>query len=292
MKVSELHLYPVKSLKGFQVEHAELTPLGLKYDRAWMIVDESNQCITQRKHPQMILIKTAIEQECLKISAKGNEDIFIPLESTHAESSKKPSFSAVVWGDECQVSEDTTDINGVDISVWLTSVIGSKKTLRLVRMALGEKRPQSNGERFGENTTTQFADSVSYLLCNQSSLDALNLELNKKGFEPCTMEQFRPNIVLVDSQQQSLAPFSEHQTKVFENANYAFKSCDPCQRCIVPTVNIQTGVKHPKQEPYKTLVPLNPMPNNPKAPAFGQNAVLTPESNGQMIQIGDYLSVN
>jgi len=70
MKVSELYLYPVKSLKGFQLEQAELTPLGLKYDRAWMIIDDSYQCITQRKHPQMVLIKTAIEKNCLKISAE------------------------------------------------------------------------------------------------------------------------------------------------------------------------------------------------------------------------------
>jgi len=159
-------------------------------------------------------------------------------------------------------------------------------------MATGEKRPQSNADRFGKNTTTLFSDSVGYLLCNQSSLDELNLELNRKGFEPCTMEQFRPNIVLRDSEQQSLAAFAEHQTKIFENANYSFISCDPCQRCIVPTVDIQTGTKHPEQEPYKTLVPLNPMPDKPKAPAFGQNAVLDSQSNGQIIQIGDYLSVN
>jgi len=282
MKVSELYLYPVKSLRGFKVEQAELTPLGLKYDRAWVIIDETNKCITQRKYPQMVLIKTTIEQKHLKISALGKEDIFISLEPKTSKETKNQNLTAIVWGDECTVTEDATDINGTDISNWLTTSIGSRKKLRLVRMANGKKRPQSNADRFGENTTTLFADSVGYLICNQSSLDTLN----------CTMERFRPNIVLIDSNKQSLSSFAEHETTKFENTNYSLISCDPCQRCIVPTVDIQTGTKHPQQEPYKTLVSLNPMPENPKAPAFGQNTVLTPSSNGQIIKIDDYLSVN
>ena len=59
----------------------------------------------------------------------------------------------------------------------------------------------------------------------------------------------------------------------------------------MPTINIQTGEKDSKQEPYKTLVTLNPMPDNLKAPAFGQNATLVPESNGGIVNVGDDISV-
>ena len=284
LQVSQLFIYPVKSLRGFSTNQAELTPLGLKYDRHWMIINEKQSFVTQRKHPEMVLIKTHIDDSCLYLSKEGMSDIRIPLKSSL--NSQRNTFTATVWQDNCQVQDE-----GDEVAEWLMQALNSQKTLRLVRMASNHARPQSKADRFGSQNTTQFADAVAYLICYQPSLDKLNQELHSKGFEHCSMEQFRPNIVLKnapsDQNNSELPPFSEHNVKAFAHANYVFDSHDHCQRCIVPTIDLKTGKKHPQQEPYKTLVQLNPMPNQAKAPAFGQNATLKQANKEQLIKIDD-----
>lgn len=283
MKVSQLFVYPVKSLRGFAVDQAELTPLGLKYDRHWMLINDKNQFVTQRKLPSMVLIKTRINDGYLYLSKTGMPEIKVQIESND---NQNKHLIASVWGDQCNVVDE-----GDDVAQWLTEAIESPKSFRLVRMAAEHSRPQSNPERFGADNTTQFADTVAYLICNQNSLDRLNKELAENKIRASLMEQFRPNIVLSDDKQSShsLAPFAEHQAIEFVHKDYSFVSHDACQRCIVPTINIETSEKHPQQEPYKTLVKINPMPDNPKAPAFGQNATLKKTSNGQIINLNDYI---
>src|ERR1700678_4682133 len=58
--VSELNIYPVKSCRGFRVSSAIVTKRGFTYDRAWMIVDDKNKCITQREKPLMALIQPQV----------------------------------------------------------------------------------------------------------------------------------------------------------------------------------------------------------------------------------------
>jgi len=278
--ISQLFIYPVKSLRGIAVKQAEITPLGFKYDRHWMIIDHQNKFVTQRKHPQMVTIKTLLNESSLRLSKQGMPDIEVDLELKIAAVN---SLNAIIWKDTCEVIDE-----GDAISAWLTKALTSKKTLRLVRMAHGQFRPQSKPERFGKHNTTQFADAVSYLICNQNSLDKLNKELTQNSIAPSNMEQFRPNIVLSNSvNSDGLTAFSEHQALEFVHRDYTFTSCDPCQRCIVPTINLETGKKHPHQEPYKTLVQLNPMPNQLKAPAFGQNATLKRAKKNQLVKIDD-----
>ena len=287
LQVSQLFIYPVKSLRGIPIEQAELTPLGLKHDRHWMIIDEKQSFITQRKYPQMVLIKTRIDETFLYLSKDDMPDLRIPLYDNI--NGRGNTFTATIWQDDCQVQDE-----GHKVSLWLMQALNSKKTLRLVRMANQHARPQSKADRFGLDNTTQFADAVAYLICYQKSLDKLNQELHTKGFDHCSMEQFRPNIVLNESlsnqESSALKPFAEHNVKEFVHANYIFNSHDHCQRCIVPTIDLETGEKHPQQEPYKTLVQLNPMPEHPKAPAFGQNATLKQADKGQLIKIDDFIS--
>ena len=37
--VSKLFLYPIKSCRGIPVDSAEITPLGFRYDRHYMLVE-------------------------------------------------------------------------------------------------------------------------------------------------------------------------------------------------------------------------------------------------------------
>ncbi|MFM8486400.1 MAG: MOSC N-terminal beta barrel domain-containing protein, partial [Bacteroidota bacterium] len=42
-KISEIWIYPVKSLGGVRVTEAVAERRGLQHDRRWMLVDESGQ---------------------------------------------------------------------------------------------------------------------------------------------------------------------------------------------------------------------------------------------------------
>jgi uncharacterized protein YcbX len=54
--LSDIYLYPIKSLGGIRVTQAEVQPRGLRHDRRWLIVDQRGQFMTQRTLPQMALL--------------------------------------------------------------------------------------------------------------------------------------------------------------------------------------------------------------------------------------------
>ncbi|MBL0317196.1 MAG: MOSC N-terminal beta barrel domain-containing protein [Flavobacteriales bacterium] len=48
-KIDHLFVYPVKSLGGFGVNQAAITAQGFEFDRRFMLIDENNRFISQRK---------------------------------------------------------------------------------------------------------------------------------------------------------------------------------------------------------------------------------------------------
>ena len=71
--LSEINIYPVKSLGGISLQSAQVEERGLRYDRRWMLVDETNSFITQRSCPQMASIKVEIKNEMLIVTHKQNK---------------------------------------------------------------------------------------------------------------------------------------------------------------------------------------------------------------------------
>lgn len=293
IEISQLFIFPVKSLRGIAVNNAELTATGFKWDRHWMIVKPDGGFITQRQFPHMVLIHTQLTADAVVLSKTGMNDLIIPFT---APSSTTPSsktsdeketraviteavFDAIIWKDNCKVIDE-----GESASNWITEAINAPKALRIVRMASGHKRPQSKPALLGDATHTLFSDAAPILVCNNNSLKSLNTSLTKQQFDPVVMENFRPNIVL-----NGLDAFDEHNNKGLYNEYYELTHCYPCQRCIVPTINIHTGTRHPKQEPFSLLAKLNAMPDNNKAPAFGENTIVT-KGIGELVSVGDQLN--
>jgi uncharacterized protein YcbX len=273
--IEQLYLYPVKSLRGFTVDSALLTPQGFAHDRQWMIIDSKNRFVTQRKYGGMVLIHTTIKDQQLILSHSQQPDLE-PLVIDITQKPTSPVFDAVIWKDTCQVLDE-----GQVASDWLHTALGMED-LRLVRMA-DTPRPQSKPDLLGEHTHTYFADAAPFLIANTQSLAAVNQQMIDKGFEPVPMENFRPNIVV-----SGLVEFKEHSIAGLSHDDYTFKHCYPCQRCVMPTVDIDTGKRHPKQQPFTLISDINPMPDNPKAPAFGENAILT-SGDGAIIHVGDVM---
>jgi uncharacterized protein YcbX len=281
ISISQLYLYPVKSLRGMAVQEARLRPTGFQWDRHWMIIKPDGGFISQRQFPKMILIHTHLTEDALVLSKLGMNTLCIPLRYPPSPSEY---FTAKIWKDNCQVIDE-----GEQASQWLTQAIGTPKPVRLVRMLEQYQRPQSKAHLLGKHTHTLFADAAPYLITNELSLHIINQALQDIAHQPVTMANFRPNIAIT-----GLAAFYEHRIKsLFGQGkhHYRFQLCYPCQRCVVPTINTETGIRHPEQQPFHLLTQLNPMPDNPKAPAFGENAILS-EGENSIIRVGDLLLEN
>ncbi|MBX2808554.1 MAG: MOSC N-terminal beta barrel domain-containing protein [Cellvibrionaceae bacterium] len=275
--ISALFVFPVKSLAGSRLDSATLTPTGLQWDRHWMIINAAGRFISQRQQPHMVLIKTRITATELILSARGKHDLKIPLR--FSGNSQQP-IAATIWKDQCSVVDE-----GQQASDWLSSALNSPTPVRLVRMADQQTRPQSQPQRLGRNTHTHFADVAPYVICNQQSLNALNQALCKQQQPPVTLWRFRPNIVI-----DGPHAFAEHRINSLQHKHYQLQHCYPCQRCIVTTIDTDTGTVHRQQQPFTTLATLNTLPDKPKAPAFGENAILTTGAQ-QTIRCGDRVRI-
>ena len=73
MQISEIHLYPIKSLGGISVQETLLTDFGLQHDRRWMLVDSNGSFLTQRKFPQMALLQASFRGEELVVQHKRKD---------------------------------------------------------------------------------------------------------------------------------------------------------------------------------------------------------------------------
>jgi len=268
MKITGLFIYPIKSLAGIAINSALATPQGLAvrvadkkvFDRQWMVVRSNGSFLTQRQTAEMASIRPSLTTEGLLLEKSGMEPCIVPyLQEGSAE-----QVEVKVWRDICEASPENRQINQ-----WFTNALNAREPLRLVRLAHNTQRPQSKPELLGAETHTNFADAAPYLIANQASLDSLNLALKDQKQNPVDIRRFRPNLLL-----EGWKPFQEHQHQTLELQECSFKLCYPCQRCIITTINPDTAEKNPDMEPINTLKRINPMPDNPHAPAFGVNTTI------------------
>jgi uncharacterized protein len=76
--LSDLIIYPVKSLTGIHLTRCQVIETGFQYDRKWMLIDSLGQFLSQRRLPKMALIKTALTAEQLILSAPNQQDLLLP----------------------------------------------------------------------------------------------------------------------------------------------------------------------------------------------------------------------
>ncbi len=68
LKLSQIWIYPIKSLGGISLPVASVMTKGLQHDRRWMLVDGDGRFITQRVHPKMALFTLSADGSQLKIN--------------------------------------------------------------------------------------------------------------------------------------------------------------------------------------------------------------------------------
>ena len=264
LTISNLNIYPVKSLRGISVKSAKVTDRGFEHDRRWMLIDHFGNFMTQREYPQMALINVEIEHKGLNVYHRNKKDLnkhFIPFNLF-----KPNAITVPIWDDTCSAL-----LVGNDSDKWFSEALDVK--CRLVYQPF-ESRRLVDQKYAKENELVSFADGYPFLIIGQTSLDDLNARMD----EPLPMNRFRPNIVFIGGK-----PFQEDGMKTFKVGNILFYGVKPCARCAITTTDQETAER--LNEPLKTLATYRKFENKV---LFGMN--LLHEGGGE-IKIGDKIEI-
>jgi len=265
LQISELYIYPIKSLPGISLTKALVTDRGFEHDRRWMLVDENNIFLSQRLTPVMTQLLPSLEGEGIRVTDKRNADsILIPFKTDHSD--KKAKTAVVVWDDTC-----AAEYVGDEADAWFSKALGFG--CRLVHMPEDSRRVVDQQYAPGDNITS-FSDAYPFLVIGQASLD----ELNSRIANPLPMNRFRPNIVFTGG-----VAFEEDITAHFTLNKIDFYGVKLCARCPIPTIDQNTGSRG--KEPLKTLAKYRQRDNKVY---FGQNLIHHGEG---FISVGDELQV-
>ena len=267
MILSEINIYPVKSLKGIALNEAAVEERGLRFDRRWMLTDPDGRFLTQREVPRMATVSIEVNRDHLIASAPEAEPLFIPVGS---RKDTVRTQTVNIWSSECSAGVYPNEVNE-----WFSDTLGL--TCQLVEMPDMTRR--SVDPKFaisGRDDVVSFADGYPFLLIGEASLADLNGRLD----EPVPMNRFRPNFVVSDS-----GAFAEDSWKKVRIGETLFHVVKPCARCVMPTIDQATGEKTGK-EPTATLNSYRKVNGNV---LFGQNLIA--DEPGGVVRIGDRVEV-
>ena len=260
IEVSGLYVYPVKSTRGTTRARAALTPLGLEWDRQWMIVNARGVFLSQRTHPQLARIVPEVTPGALVLSAPGLPALSVPLAADGARAAVR------IWDDAC-VGLD----QGSAAHEWVSEAVG--EAVRLIRVAPDMGRTANRQFAGATPAPIGFPDGYPLLVCNEASL----ADLNRRLPERIPMERFRPNLVL-----RGLPAWAEDHIDTLDLGPVTLRLVKPCVRCTIPSIDQQTGVRSTDPAPAlkqfrfsKTL----------RGVMFGENAVIV-RGSGEAIERG------
>ena len=265
MKITELHIYPVKSLGGISLEEARLTSKGLMYDRNWMLLDENGVFMTQRKFPKMALIQTRIKDGQLIFShKKTGSTASIPILKKYGV-----TLRSKVWNNSCEVQKVDS------IGEWFSEIFGFRCTL----VFFPEKNIRTKETENGVvQILTSLSDKSPVLITNTASLEELNGRLETK----IPMNRFRSNIIYTGKK-----AYEEDGWGSVKIGETEFSTVEICGRCKLINVDHLTG--EPTGQPLEILSKYRKMDREIK---FGMRMTCEVKKEEQpIIKIGDEIIV-
>lgn len=290
IRLNSIHVHPIKSLGGFSVQQAKLTPRGVQHDRRWMLVDTNGRFISQREHAQLACLHCTEMGNGFRVTDIRNGD-HIDLPWTLNSGMPVP---VKIWDDLVDVLEASHVINA-----WFSS--RSRPDARLVYMPDSSVRPTDVTYAKGE---TSLSDGFPFLIISEASLVELNGRMGQgpnrigagdSGSKPgvttgtgvtaepgITMERFRPNLVISGGE-----AFQEDAWKKIRIGASQFELVKPCARCVITTTDQRTGERG--VEPLRTLATYRKRvtENGSVKLDFGMNAMCIA---GNVIRVGDLVS--
>ena len=199
-RVSKLNIYPIKSCKALSVSEIEFDDFGVVSDRRFMMIDQNNRYLSQRRFGVMttvtsrFVVENGREYLCMS-SPSVNWDLKIePI-------TEGPRIDTHLW--DCHVRMID---QGDEAARWCNELIGPDcgGKVRLVASADGN----SIGEKYRrpvENIPKKLEDRVSGVqvglanespvsLVSQESLGDLNEKMMQNGVSGVGLDRFRMNI--------------------------------------------------------------------------------------------------
>jgi uncharacterized protein YcbX len=246
IRLTSLHVYPIKSAAGLAPREWEVDAFGLRHDRRWMVVDSGGRMLSQRTHPRLALVRPALGDDVLRVEAPGMPALELPLRPGGSVAA-----TVFVWDDIC-----AAHWMGERAARWVSEVL--ETDCSLVYMPDATVRP-ADPEYAPDGVRVSFADAFPFLLVSEESL----ADLNRRMPASVPMNRFRPNLVIAGG-----GAYLEDGMTAFRVGGMRFRVVKPCDRCVLTTADQATGERG--VEPLRTLATYR---RRDGKVFFGQNVV-------------------
>jgi uncharacterized protein len=273
-RIARLFIYPVKSCAGVEVTEAVLTETGLDLDRAWMVVDEQGEFVTQRQLPRMALVRVQLKHHEVVLRAPGMLALHLSIEAV------EQPVKARVWNDEVQAFD-----MGAVAAQWFTDFLG--RELRLVRFDPDYRRLASPRWTGGVQAQTQFQDGFPLLVLSEGSLHELNQRLVAAGHGAVGIERFRPNLVLAGLEAQDEDRLDV--IRVAADEEVQLRPVKPSTRCPIPDIDPATAEISPHVSDTLQTYRSNALLDG--AVTFGMNTIVL-QGLDQTLRVGQAVAAN
>jgi len=260
LRIASLHIHPIKSCAGIAVDEALVIDTGFDLDRAWMVVDDVGEFLTQREFPRLALVRPTLRGDEVVLRAPGMLALHLRTDAVEGP------LAVRVWDDAL----DAFDMGGL-AAQWFSDFL-RKPGLRLARFDPDATRLADPRWIGATSARTAFSDGFPLLVVSTASLAELNRRLAAAGASAVEMKRFRPNIVIDGFEDAHGEDFIDTLAIDGPDGEVVLKLVKPCGRCTIPDVNPETAEQgHAVAD---VMAAYRAEPRIDGALAFGQNAVI------------------
>ncbi|XP_069000188.1 molybdenum cofactor sulfurase [Embiotoca jacksoni] len=249
--LTNIYIYPIKSCGAFEVHDWPVGPLGLLYDRGWMVVNGNGVCLSQKREPHLCLIRPQVHlpSNKLLLQASGMDTISVPLENNAQLHTSYPVCHSKVCGDRVE----TVDC-GDEAASWLSDFLG--QPCRLIRQRpdfTRETRKRPGGA--ATSTSLSLVNEAQYLMINRASVGLIHQLMSCRQDDSegdqlldtqNVISRFRANLVIAGAE-----PFEEDNWSHLIIGSTRFMLSGQCGRCHMVGIDQDTGTK--TKEPLMSL---------------------------------------
>ncbi|XP_060896884.1 molybdenum cofactor sulfurase isoform X1 [Labrus mixtus] len=249
--LTNIYIYPIKSCGAYEVHDWPVGPLGLLYDRGWMVVNGNGVCLSQKREQRLCLIHPQVQlpSNKLLLQASGMDTISVPLEKNTQMRTSYQVCQSKVCGDRVE----TVDC-GDEAASWLSDFLG--QPCRLIRLSPDftremKKRPSGAAT----STSLSLVNEAQYLMINRASVELIQKLMSSREDDSegdqildtqNVISRFRANLVIA-----GVEPFEEDNWSHLIIGNTRFVVTGLCGRCHMVGVDQETGTR--TKEPLMSL---------------------------------------
>ncbi|XP_034537125.1 molybdenum cofactor sulfurase [Notolabrus celidotus] len=245
--LTNIYIYPIKSCGAYEVHDWPVGPLGLLYDRGWMVVNGNGVCLSQKREQRLCLIHPQVHlpSDKLLLQASGKDTMAVPLEINTQMHTSDQVCQSKVCGDRVE----TVDC-GDEAASWLSDFLG--QPCRLIRLSADFTREMKNSPSGAATSSSlSLVNEAQYLMINRASVELIQKLMSSRQDDPLldtqnVISRFRANLVIA-----GVEPFEEDNWSHLIIGNTQFVVTGQCGRCQMVGVDQETGAR--TKEPLMSL---------------------------------------